>query len=127
PDLFRRATVAQIATSATSYQPTSADDASATRDSITALLDNEITIAANQGEDGVYMALRALRQSVVADLDARGSGLASVAAFSFGNTMPALTLANRLYRDATRSDELVAQANPVHPAFMQTTFRALAE
>lgn len=125
-DLFRRATVAQIAVSATTYQPTSADDASAMRDSITALLDSEITIAANQGEDGVYVALRTLRQSVVADQDARGSGLASVVTFSFGNTLPALTLANRLYRDATRSDELVAQANPVHPAFCPTSFKALS-
>ncbi len=125
-DLLRRATVAQVAVSATSYQPTSANDASAMRDSITALLDSEITIAANQGEDGVYTALKTLRQSVVADLDARGSGLAAIATFSFGNTMPALTLANRLYRDATRSDELVVQANPVHPAFMQTSFKALS-
>ncbi|KWR88764.1 DNA circularization protein [Cupriavidus sp. IDO] len=125
-DLFRRATVAQIAVSASVYQPTSADDASSTRDSITALLDNEITIAANQGEDGVYTALRTLRQSVVADLDARGSGLAAIAVFSFGNTLPALTLANRLYRDATRSDELVAQAAPIHPAFVPTSFKALS-
>jgi len=125
-DLLRRATVAQVAVSATSYQPTSANDASAMRDSITALLDNEITIAANQGEDGVYTALKTLRQSVVADLDARGNGLAAVATFSFGNTLPALTLANRLYRDATRSDELVAQANPIHPAFVPTSFKALS-
>ncbi|ARK86040.1 DNA circularization protein [Burkholderia pseudomallei] len=125
-DLLRRATVAQIAVAATTYQPTSADNASTMRDSITALIDNEITTAANQGEDDVYMSLKTLRQSVVADLNARGSGLAAIATFSFGNTLPALTLANRLYRDATRSDELVAQANPVHPAFMQTSFKALS-
>lgn len=125
-DLFRRATVAQIAVSATAYQPTSADDASGMRDSVTALLDSEITIAANQGEDGVYSALRGLRQAVVEDLDARGSGLAAIATFSFGNTLPALTLANRLYRDASRSDELVSQANPIHPAFMPVSFSALS-
>jgi prophage DNA circulation protein len=126
-DLFRRVTVAQIAVSATDYQPTSADDASAMRDSIAALIDNEITIAGNQGEDDVYASLKALRQSVVADLDARGSGLAAIATFNFNATLPALTLANRLYRDATRSDELVAQAAPVHPAFVSTTFKALSQ
>lgn len=125
-DLFRRATVAQIAVSATTYQPSSADDASAMRDSITALIDEEIMTAANQGEDDVYSSLRTLRQAVVADLDARGSGLASVATFSFNATLPALTLANRMYRDSTRSDELVSQASPVHPAFMPTQFNALS-
>jgi prophage DNA circulation protein len=125
-DLFRRATVAQIAVSSSIYQPSSADDASAMRDSVTALIDTEIQIAADQGEDDVYTSLRTLRQSVVADLDARGSGLSSVATFSFGATLPALMLANRMYRDSTRSDELVAQANPVHPAFMPTQFNALS-
>ncbi|CAJ2713930.1 DNA circularization protein [Burkholderia pseudomallei] len=125
-DMFRRVVIAQIATSSTQYQPTSADDASAMRDSITALIDNEITTAANQGADDIYTALRVLRQAVVADLDQRGSGLASIATFNFNATLPALTLANRIYRDSTRSDELVTQANPIHPAFVSTTFRALS-
>ncbi|WNC90961.1 DNA circularization N-terminal domain-containing protein [Paraburkholderia sp. FT54] len=125
-DLFRRATVAQIAISSSTYQPSSADDASSMRDSVAALIDNEIQIAADQGEDDVYMSLRALRQSVVADLDARGSGLAATATFTFGATLPALTLANRMYRDSTRSDELVAQVDPVHPAFLPTQFNALS-
>ena len=85
------------------------------------------SIAGNQGEDDVYASLKALRQSVVADLDARGSGLAAIATFNFNATLPALTLANRLYRDATRSEELVAQAAPVHPAFVSTTFKALSQ
>lgn len=125
-DLLRRATVAQIAVSSTSYQPSSADDASSVRDTVTALIDNEIQIAADQGEDDVYMSLRTLRQTVVADLDSRGSGLAATATFSFGATLPALVLANRMYRDSTRTDELVTQADPVHPAFVGPSFRALS-
>jgi prophage DNA circulation protein len=125
-DLLRRATVAQIAISATSYQPSSADDAATMRNSVVALIDDEIQIAADQGEDDVYSALRVLRQSVVADLDSRGSGLAVIASFSFSSALPALMLANRLYRDSTRSDELVTQADPVHPAFMPTQFNALS-
>jgi prophage DNA circulation protein len=125
-DLLRRAAIAQIAISSSTYQPTSANDASAMRDSIAALIDNEITTAANQGEDDVYLSLRTLRQAVVADLDQRGSGLASIATFNFNATLPALTLANRIYRDATRSDELVVQAAPIHPAFCPTSFKALS-
>jgi prophage DNA circulation protein len=40
--------------------------------------------------------------------------------------MPALSLAQRLYQDAGRSDELVAEAVPIHPAFMPSRCRALA-
>ncbi|ACC71053.1 DNA circularization N-terminal domain-containing protein [Paraburkholderia phymatum] len=125
-DLFRRATVAQIAISSSTYQPSSADDASSMRDSVTALIDNEIQIAADQGEDDVYTSLRALRQSVVADLDSRGSGLSAIATFTFSTTLPSLALANRMYRDSTRAEELVTQADPIHPAFMPTQFNALS-
>lgn len=125
-NLLHRVTIAQIAVSATDYQPTSADDAASVRNGITALLDTEITTAADQGEDDVYAALRVLRQAVVDDFNTRGAGLPSVATYNFNATLPALTLANRLYRDATRSDELVAQANPVHPAFMPVSFKSLS-
>jgi prophage DNA circulation protein len=125
-DVLRRVTVAQIAISSTDYQPSSADDASTVRDNIAALIDSEIEIAGDQGEDDIYMALRTLRQAVVADLDARGSGLATVETFTFGTTLPSLMLANRLYRDSTRADELVTQANPIHPAFVGPTISALS-
>ncbi len=39
---------------------------------------------------------------------------------------PALYLANRLYQDPTRAPQLVAEADPPHPAFMPPAFRALA-
>jgi hypothetical protein len=40
---------------------------------------------------------------------------------------PALALANRIYGDASRSDELVAENETVHPAFMQRDIIALSE
>lgn len=124
--MLRRAVIGQIAVSATSYQPSSADDAAAMRDTIIGLMDAEITIAADQGEDDVYLALRALRTAVVDDFGSRGAGLSEIRSYSFGDALPALVLANRLYRDPSRSDELVTQAAPIHPAFMPTTFKALS-
>ena len=35
-------------------------------------------------------------------------------------------LAQRLYGDATRADELIRRATPWHPAFMPTTITVLA-
>ncbi|HBA7856845.1 TPA: multidrug DMT transporter permease, partial [Escherichia coli] len=37
---------------------------------------------------------------------------------------PSLALANRLYQDASRADELVQAVSPVHPAFMPLSFTA---
>jgi hypothetical protein len=40
---------------------------------------------------------------------------------------PALSLANRVYGDASRSDELIAENHTVHPAFMPLDIQALSE
>lgn len=125
-DLFRRAAIASVATAASKYQPTSSDDAAAVRDAVTSLIDAEIEVAGNQGEDSTYGALRTLRAAVVQDLNKRGAGLASIATFTFKANLPALVIAQRLYRDASRADELVTQANPAHPAFMPQAFKALS-
>ncbi|TCK43981.1 prophage DNA circulation protein [Paraburkholderia sp. BL8N3] len=125
-DLFRRSAIASVAVASSNYLPTSSDDAARVRDEVLSLIDAEMTVAGDQGEDETYDALRALRQAVVSDLNQRGAGLSSIRTFSFRVPLPSLALANRIYRDATRADELVSQANPIHPAFCPTTFKALA-
>ncbi|WP_176016644.1 DNA circularization N-terminal domain-containing protein [Burkholderia sp. BCC0398] len=124
--LFRRAVLAQLATTVSAYQPASQQDSQAVMANVTAMLDAEIEIAGDAGDDSSYTALRALRQSVVADLQARGAGIAPATTFSFATPMPALVLANRIYRDPARTDGLVQQADAVHPAFLPTSFQALA-
>ncbi|WP_434715513.1 DNA circularization protein [Paraburkholderia sp. A3RO-2L] len=125
-DLFRRTSIGAVAQASSTYQPTSSDDAARVRDLVTGLIDAEMTIAGDQGEDETYEALSTLRAAVVADLNKRGAGLSSIKAFELPAPMSSLALATRLYRDPTRADELVAQAHPAHPAFMPTTFKALA-
>ena len=123
--LFRRAAVTALSRAASAYQPTSSDDAAAVRDMVSHALDAEITLAADTGDDASYAALRALRKAVVLDLNTRGAALPSINTFTIAAALPALTLAHRFYQDATRSDELVTEANPLHPAFMPQTIRAL--
>lgn len=125
-DLFRRTTIASIAVAASSYEPTSSDDAARVRGQVLDLIDSEMDVAGDQGADGTYEALRTLRAAVVSDLNQRGGGLPSIRTFTFSASLPALTLANRIYQDATRADELVSQADPIHPAFMPTLFNALS-
>lgn len=126
-DLFRRAAVVAMARASTSYQPASQDDAVAVRDQVCALLDAEIVHAADQGSDATYAALRALRIAVIQDLDARGAKLPAIVTIKTSNPLPALALAQRLYRDPGRADELTMQADSIHPAFMPVRFKALGD
>jgi prophage DNA circulation protein len=125
-DLHRRALATALARAGALYQPSSHDDAVAVRGLVAGALDTEIEVAGDSGEDATFDALRALRAAVVQDLASRGAALAPLATFTLGAALPSLALANRLYRDATRADELVAEADPVNPLFMPPSFRALA-
>ena len=125
-DLLRRLGVVALAQAASAYQPSSYDDAIAKLAAVTALLDAEITLAGDQGLDDTYNALRALRVAIVDDLRTRGGGLARIQQFDVGGALPAVALGQRLYRDATRAGQLIAQTDPVSPLFMPAQFAALA-
>jgi prophage DNA circulation protein len=122
----RRATVVSLARASASYQPSSYDDAAALRVSIAAALDVEITAAGDAGEDATYTALKVLRSAVVQDLTVRGASLPSVVQVMLPTNLPSLVVAHRLYRDASRSDQIAAEALAVHPAFCPVSFLALS-
>lgn len=124
-DALRRAAVAAMVRSAAEYRPASTDDALAVRTAVLAAIDAETLVAGDQGDDDVYAALRAVRASIVQTLNAVGAGLPTLVTVSTVLPQPSLVLAQRLYRDAARADELVLRANPPHPAFMPTRFQAV--
>jgi prophage DNA circulation protein len=125
-NVFRRTVLASLAQACATYQPASQQDAQTLSTQVAGAIDAEIEIAGDAGDDASYTAMRTLRQAVITDLQSRSAGLAAVATFNFPTSLPALTLANRIYRDATRADGLVQQANPIHPAFLPVSFEALA-
>ncbi len=118
--------LASIGQVVAAYVPTSYDQAITIMTKVTGLLDAEILVAGDIGDDESYNALIALRQAVVTALTTTGATLPRLETFSFRAPMNALTMANRIYRDSSRADELIQQANPIHPAFMPTTVKALA-
>lgn len=124
--LIRRAALAALARAAAAYQPTSYDDAVAQIDALTAMLDAEAVIAADAGDSASYTALRGLRTAVTADLIARGAGLPRLITIANPAALPSLVLAYQPYGDATRSDDLIARADPVNPMFMPVSFVALS-
>jgi prophage DNA circulation protein len=125
-DLLRRLAVGELARASASYQPSTTDEAGAVRAQALQSIDAEITIAGDQGDDQIYAALRALRAEVIRDMNAKGAQLPTLVTITVPNSLPSLTLAQRLYRDATRNDELERRADPPHPAFMPTSFVALS-
>ena len=125
-DLCRRTAVIALAQASSSYQPVSQNDAQNLQNIVCGLLDKEITIAGDQGQDETFLSLTNLRIAVVTDLTTRGSTLPTLRTFSNNNTMPALTLAYKYYQDINRTDQLIGFANPIHPAFMPISFQALS-
>lgn len=124
--MFRRQALAALARACANYQPASASDAARVRDAVRQLFDDEITVAGDAGDDDDYLSLRALSAAVLDDLNARGATLPPLKVFTVNGPLPALVLAQRLYRDPSRADELVTQVDPAHPGFFPTTFQALA-
>jgi len=121
-----RTLAAALTVAVSQYQPSSADDAAARITDIGAALYALMTAAADAGEDEAFAALRDCRGSVVKDLRTRGATLATLRTFNFALALPALTLAQSIYADANRADELVRQAGPAHPLFMPANFTALS-
>lgn len=124
--VLREVTVAGMAEAASRYQPTSYDDGQRVLQLVVSRLDTQALALADAGRDAEYDALRALRDALLRDYSAKTATLSRLRDFTFSAPLPALTLAQRLYRTATRTDELVKVADPVHPAFMPVAIRALA-
>jgi hypothetical protein len=124
--LLRRSALSAIGKVVATYVPASYDEAISTMGIVTGFIDAEILVSGDAGDDESYSALLALRQSMVSVLTTTGATLPNLETFSFRTALPALVIANRLYQDPSRSEELIQQADPIHPAFMPTTLRALA-
>jgi hypothetical protein len=76
---------------------------------------------------GDYQNFVMLAAVLVQHLSATERQLPRVVAYNLPVSYPSLNLANRIYGDALRSDELIAENQTVHPAFMQRNIVALSE
>lgn len=126
-DLFRRMAIIAMARVSATYQPSSYDDAIKVRDTVCNALEEEITRAADQGDDDVYDVLRALKTAVAQDLKIRGADLARVRTFHVPKPSPSIALAHKHYNNTSRGEELEVQADVRHPMFMPTKFTGLTD
>ncbi|MGA4368109.1 DNA circularization protein [Pantoea ananatis] len=108
------------------YTPANYDEASALTKRVSDVMDAAILLVADAGYDDLYSDMMTLRTNFVNTMTVNGANLSTVQSVTFNRPLPALTIANRLYQDADRTESLVKMANPVHPAFMPTSFKALS-
>ena len=82
--------------------------------------------AADVGDADGFRALVSLRAAAVRDLTARSRPLPRLVSYAFGKVRSSLTLAQRLYGDAGRASELIAENEVIHPLFVPRVGRALS-
>jgi prophage DNA circulation protein len=83
--------------------------------------------AADEMAQESYRALIELRSSMVYFLTETARPLPRMLAWEFSQVMSTLILAQRLYYDANRADELRDENHIVHPAFCPRVGRALSK
>lgn len=88
--------------------------------------ENELYDTTGAADASLYVALDALRNSVVEWLTRTINDLAPVITVESNLIRPSLDLAWRLYADPMRADELVARNNVRHPSFMPHSIEALS-
>lgn len=110
---------------ASQYTPANYQEAMDLTRRVCDALDATTLLAADNGYDDLYGQMQTLRDNIVTTLANNGADLARVQTVTFAKPLPALTIANRLYQDATRTEAVVKMADPIHPAFMPTSFKAL--
>ncbi|SRR5579885_2135479 len=82
--------------------------------------------AADRGDSSVYQAVIALRAAVTRHLVVTAQPLPLVVHYAIGTALPSLALAQLLYADGSRADELRDENHVIHPAFMPAQGVALS-
>lgn len=95
-------------------------------DKINASFDAAEIVAADNMDNVAYRALIKLHAAVSNDLANRARPLPRMVSYTYQKRFPALTLAQRLYSDASRNGELIDENDPIHPLFMPNTIVALS-
>ncbi len=114
----RQAAAAESVRAITGVVFSAYEDAVAARDSLSEAIDRIAVGAADAGDDDGFAAMEALRRAMVRDVTARGGSLARVTAWRAPTDRPLLVIAQEIYGDALRADELAVRNRIAHPGFV---------
>jgi hypothetical protein len=96
----------------------SRNDVQQMMDRMTAAFNTARDNAAERMDSATYQNLTYLAGTIVNHLAATALTLPRLVQFNYNTSWPALSLANLIYQDASRWQELVDENKVVHPAFM---------
>ncbi|WP_447510497.1 DNA circularization protein [Citrobacter gillenii] len=116
-----------MTSSAADANPTSRDESEQLAQRVSQQLDEALLLVGDRADDELYNALLSIRTAFISTMMNRSSGLSDLMLVTMAQPIPALTLANRLYQDASRADELIQEALVPHPAFMPLTMKVLRQ
>ncbi|HDW3046409.1 DNA circularization N-terminal domain-containing protein [Escherichia coli] len=106
------------------YSPRGHDDAVLVMRKARTVTETVLLLLADRTDDDSYDALNAQYTQFVTHWQTNYLSQQDVMKVTSRSPQPSLALANRLYQDASRADELVQAVSPVHPAFMPLSFTA---
>lgn len=121
--LWRRTLIAACARAATAATWRTYEEAVAARDQLARFIDEELAAVPLDGD--VFDALSELRSTASADLTERAAKLPRQRIVEVQGETPAVVLAWRYYRDASRLDELVDRNDIPHPGFVSGSLGVL--
>jgi prophage DNA circulation protein len=104
----------------------SREDVEAVATAVNAVFTQTSEIASDDLDSATYIALISLHADVVKHLADRGRQLPRVINYQYQTVMPALRMAQLAYADGSRYQELIAENNVIHPAFMPLAGKMLA-
>lgn len=105
----------------------SSTDALAFRDSILPLFLAEITYSGDNDEVDVFEYFNGAVSDISKDVQTRGYGLPDLISYTTTTSLPPCVIAENLYGDGTRDDEIVIRNNPIRPLFMPLTVEVLSK
>lgn len=114
-NLTRQLVLAESSQAGVDANYESTQQAYSSRDALAERIDAEAEAGAS---DDVYTALMALRAEIVNGIPRDGQTLPYVIQFTPPTTLPSLVIAQQLYGDASRADEIVERNRVRHPGFV---------
>lgn len=114
-----------MASVASEANPSSSNEANLITESVVEQLDRALVVTGDRGDDALYNTLLELRSVFLLTMGGVANNLSDLMQYQTAKPIPALTLANRLYQDASRADELIQSTHVPHPAFMPTKIQVL--
>lgn len=124
--LCRRAALVCLCKAVAQWQANNWDEVTKIKQRLSVLLNDEIVTAIDAQDIDTANALKELRVKTLAILTNAAGELPHLRTITRNEPLPALFIAQQLYADASRADEVIQRTQPTHPAFMPVKMEVLS-